>query len=84
VDYLCGVDLDGKDCPDAVHSSPDKDDSLVSTGEGILNQVEGWIGIDKDDTASSNSIERAAKAAKNADYVVVCVGEGPYAEKPGM
>lgn len=75
VTVSCGVDILGNECND------DENKSGWSDSSGIVDSIEHWIGIgDSDD---DSSIERAAEQASHADYVVVCVGEEAYTEKPG-
>jgi beta-glucosidase len=52
------------------------DDALGK--EGIVDQVKEWAGL-----GPHSSIDRAVEAALSAEYVVICVGEEAYAEKPG-
>jgi len=68
VSSSCGVDILGNDCSDVV--SPEG--SLVSKA---LDWVKG-----SEETAS---IDRTVAQAKQSDYVIVCIGEENYAEKPG-
>jgi beta-glucosidase len=81
VEYRCGVDFDGGECSDRRRQLQE---GILDAGQDLLQNVEGWIGLSgagADD--EPNSIGRAVTAAKEADYVVVCIGEAPYAEKPG-
>ena len=64
----CGVDILGNDCTGETNSSG----NLVSKA---INWVKG--------TESVASIEHTISLAKKADYVIVCIGEENYAEKPG-
>jgi beta-glucosidase len=65
VAYQCGVDILGNDCD-------------INSNAGVVDKVEGWIGIGGD-------VPQSIKAAteKDTDYIVVCVGEENYTEKPG-
>ena len=69
VSYNCGVYIDGLDC--SVPSPPKKD---------VFSQVKSWVGLEDGET---NSIEQSRNMAGQVDYVIVCVGEENYAEKPG-
>ncbi|ETW00492.1 hypothetical protein H310_07107 [Aphanomyces invadans] len=45
--------------------------------------IEAMPGVDVDGTYSKDVLEDAVKKAARADYTIVVLGEGPYAEKPG-
>lgn len=72
ISYSCGVDILGNECTDS---------SEVSVSPGILSKVEDWLGIGHG--AEMTSILQSASIASLADYIVVCVGEENYTEKPG-
>jgi beta-glucosidase len=67
VTYECGVDILGNDCQDG-------------KPEGVVENVESWIGFADD---IPESIKTAASQAAKNDYVIVCIGEENYTEKPG-
>lgn len=71
VSYSCGTDILGAECTDNL----DGEDS-----GGIVSKFENWIGSRGDETPS---ILQSASMASDADYVIICVGEENYAEKPG-
>jgi beta-glucosidase len=75
VTYRCGVSITGGDCRD--------DEMVPDASETILEKVKNWIGWTEGRVESHNSIGRSAEAAEKAKVVLVCVGEEPYAEKPG-
>ncbi|KAG7345094.1 beta-glucosidase [Nitzschia inconspicua] len=69
VTYQCGVDILGNDC----EFEGDSDENFLQT-------VEGWVGW-KD--KNLKGIENAMKKARDANVVVICLGEENYTEKPG-
>lgn len=75
VTYECGTDILGNDCQaeDAGNNNNDQNQNLLDT-------VEEWVGW-KD--GHHESIQNAANQAKNADVVIVCLGEENNTEKPG-
>lgn len=46
--------------------------------QGVVEEMKGWVGL-----GPHNAVDRAVEVAKDADLVVVCVGEEAYTEKPG-
>lgn len=83
----CGVNILGSECDDRLNKHGDANDGKYDNSSEILSTVESWIGLDNHNdavtTTDGTSIQRAAKQASYADVVVVCVGEGAYAEKNG-
>jgi beta-glucosidase len=73
ISYSCGVDILGNECTDS--------SAKVNVSPSILSKIEDWVGIGHG--AEMTSILQSASMAATADYVVVCVGEENYAEKPG-
>jgi beta-glucosidase len=86
VKYTCGVDILGRECEDP---SDDEDaEGVVANQNGVMDQVndvygtlKSWAGFGQQEP--SNSMEKAAKLAATADFVVIGIGEEAYAEKPG-
>lgn len=74
VSYQCGVDIMGHDCSDS------DGDNAAKLG-GVVDKVEDWIGIGGPDDNMPLSIKSATE--NDADYIIVCVGEEAYTEKPG-
>jgi len=74
ITHSCGVDILGNECTDLSEGDSGSDG-------GIVSKFEDWIGIDHG--KETMSILRSASMASDADYVVVCVGEENYTEKPG-
>jgi beta-glucosidase len=68
INFECGVDILGRDCKDG------------ESDEGFLETVEGWVGWKDEHFAG---IESAMKKARDANVVVICLGEENYTEKPG-
>jgi beta-glucosidase len=73
ISYSCGVDIVGNECTDS--------SAEVNVSPGILSKIEDLVGIGHG--AEMTSILQSASMAASADYVVVCVGEENYTEKPG-
>jgi beta-glucosidase len=69
ISYTCGVDVLGKDCDDADETNID---------ENVIDQVKHWVGL-----TPTTSMAHSVQGAKTADVTVICIGEEPYAEKPG-
>jgi beta-glucosidase len=70
VTYSCGVDFLGKDCEDPDEKHP--------PDESIIDQFKHWAGL-----TPTTSMAMAVQDAKDADVTIICLGEEPYAEKPG-
>ena len=71
VSYSCGIDILGAECTD----------DLGGAGSGgIVSKFANWVGGHGGETPS---ILQSASMASDADYVIICVGEENYAEKPG-
>ncbi len=64
-------------------------DTYASEKNTILEAVQQKIGPDRviyskgTDYENELDIKEAVKAARNADYILLCLGEPPYAETPG-
>jgi beta-glucosidase len=69
VTYSCGVNVLGKECED-----PDE----INMDENVIDQVKHWVGL-----TPTTSMAQSVQSAKAADVTIVCIGEEPYAEKPG-
>lgn len=79
VSYRCGVDILGQDCND--ESDVGDEDGHNIRKAGIVEEVEGWVGLGPN--GPDGSVGRAVDAASSKDVIVVCVGEEAYTEKPG-
>jgi beta-glucosidase len=69
------VDILGNECTDT------SEDGSASDGSSVVEKFEDWIGIGHGKEVTS--ILQSATMAAGADYVLVCIGEENYAEKPG-
>ena len=76
VSYSCGVDILGNECTDAAQGDTDS-----AGATSIVSKFENWVGIGHG--KETVSILESANMASQAKYVIVCVGEESYAEKPG-
>jgi beta-glucosidase len=65
-------------------------DLYASDKNTILESVQKKIGTDQviyvkgSDFYLANEINKAVEASKNVDYIILCLGEPPYAETPGF
>jgi beta-glucosidase len=78
VSFQCGVSIMGGDCDE-------HDDNNDSDQSSVLDKVKSWVGWgdEQPDISAYYSIERAIAATANVEYIIICVGEESYAEKPG-
>jgi beta-glucosidase len=67
--FSCGVDILGNDC-----------DGASNNPSGVVDTIKNWVGLGVGESAS---VKIAADMASSMDYVIVCIGEENYAEKPG-